>query len=829
MAEEVIISGVGNGPPDFATESTQKAVLAALGSIPGISPAEIDKLSKAIGKGDQSISDALRSLSLNNKKEQNETNKKLQKQIDSIEGLRDGEKKRHRESLETLQKMNTLFAATKKAMDEGQMGMFEGIATVLGGVGTVVGGVGAAVGKAIVALGTMANAANSFAIQIGEDRFNLANEIRQSGLASSLNATQSSMIGFADMVNQSSFTLGQAAEFTRQFNQAVGGLGVQRSMKLVQDLAFGFEDTAGMLQRFGMDFNQVKNVAGEYLESIRSMGQLDRMNDQQLRSGMMDFMDTVTVTSNILKINIEDAAKMVANTLSQRDDLTAMLATLPNDLRNNVQSVVAGLGAQNTQFGESIAQFVAAGGMQNFLTTDQGQAVAGSAFGQEFLPILEQIGNQILAGGDLGQILAGAEGQLSRLSSLAQDDGFAAMIRQNADPLVRELLSDVIRLQDNIGDANAGNRADTNRAGLEDDRAFVNRAMVEQERSRVLDNILTTVADQFDYADNLESLNAANLELIQSIEKTAVPVIDAIGDEIADATTFIQEGFTQLGTAATELAGKLSKVLPGDQGAAQAEIENGAAQRAASGNLNRTATERRAAVQRQIREAEAAAAAEAAVEAAEQERMRLEFAVGGNRTRTEASAGRITELFNGINGRGSEKNIEFLDGEYRMSLRQDAYIPVPAELAKRLLGQRTTRNNILRDFERMEGGFSYGSTNSLLEALTSADGIDTQRVSQLLGIGRADQLSGFDNETGTFSDQRFQQFDTIVNELAENNALTKAELESLVAALTTYNANFEKGALWWKEADTERNEAEKAEAARLVQAVNNLINALGSN
>ena len=822
MAEEVIISGVGNGPPDFATEQTQKAIFAALSNIPGISPAEIDKLSKAIGKGDQSIADALKSLSLNTKKEQSDTNKKLQKQIDSIEGLRDGEKKRHRESLETLQKMNQLFAATKKAMDDGQMGMFEGIATVLGGVGTVVGGVGAAVGKAIVALGTMANAANSFAIQIGEDRFNLANEIRQSGLASSLTDTQSSMIGFADMVNQSSFTLGQAAEFTRQFNQAVGGLGVQRSMKLVQDLAFGFEDTAGMLQRFGMDFNQVKNVAGEYLESIRSMGQLDRMNDQQLRSGMMDFMDTVTVTSNILKINIEDAAKMVANTLSQRDDLTAMLATLPNDLRNNVQSVVAGLGAQNTQFGESIAQFVAAGGMQNFLTTDQGQAVAGSAFGQEFLPILEQIGNQILAGGDLGQILAGAEGQLSRLSSLAQDDGFAAMIRQNADPLVRELLSDVIRLQDNIGDANAGNRANTNRAGLEDDRAFVNRAMVEQERSRVLDNILTSVADAFDYGNNLEKLNAANLELIQSIEKTAVPVVDAIGDEIADATTFIQEGFTDLGIAASELAGKLSKVLPGDQAAAQAEIADGAAQTAARGNLDKTIEEQKAAALDLIRRAEAEAAAE-------QERMRLEFTVGGNRTRTEASEERITQLFNGINGRGTEKNIEFLDGEYRMGLRQDAYIPVPEALAKRLIGQRTTRNNILRDFERMDGGFNYSNTNSLLQALTSADGIDTQRVSQLLGIGRADELSGFDASTGTFSDQRFKEFDTIVNELADNNALTKTELQKLAAALENYNANFEKGMWWWKEDDTERNAAEKAEANRLVEAVTRLVNSLGSN
>ena len=51
---------------------------------------------------------------------------------------------------------------------------------------------------------------NAFAIQAGEDRFNLANEIRQSGLATSLSTAQSGLVNFSEMVNKSSFTLGQA-------------------------------------------------------------------------------------------------------------------------------------------------------------------------------------------------------------------------------------------------------------------------------------------------------------------------------------------------------------------------------------------------------------------------------------------------------------------------------------------------------------------------------------------------------------------------------------------------------------------------------------------
>ena len=48
-----------------------------------------------------------------------------------------------------------------------------------------------------------------------EDRFNLANEIRQSGLMAGFDTVQAGMLNMAEMINQTGFTFGQAAVFTK--------------------------------------------------------------------------------------------------------------------------------------------------------------------------------------------------------------------------------------------------------------------------------------------------------------------------------------------------------------------------------------------------------------------------------------------------------------------------------------------------------------------------------------------------------------------------------------------------------------------------------------
>ena len=828
MAEEVIIGGVSGGAAQYATEQTQLQVLAALSGIPGITPAQLDKLSKSIGKGDKEIADALRVLQNANTKNDKSALDKLTSIRNSVADtlVKDTERNKQLKEQIRLEKnsmaqLSALISDINRGIDESSISLGEGLQAALAGVGAVLAPVVSVVGGVVAGLAAASNAANSFAIQLGEDRFNLANQVRQSGLATTLSDTESSMMNFAEIVNQNSFTLGQAQTFIQDFGRAVGGLGIQRSLKLVEDMAYAGAEGANMMQRFGMDFDQVKNVAGEYLETVRSLGMLDRMNDQQLRSGMQDFMDTVTVTSNILKVNIEEAAKMVANTLAQRDDLTAMLATLPTDLRNNVQNVVAAMGAQGTQFGESIAQFVAAGGMQNFLTTEQGQAVAGSAFGQEFLPILEQIGSQILAGGDLGQILASTEGQLANLIGSAQDGGFAAMIRQNADPMIRELLSDLIRMQDTIGDANAGNRADTTRAGLGDDRAFVDRAMVAQEQALALDNVMNALGKAFDYGENLTELNAANLALIQSVETTVIPAIDTIAPAIADGTTLVQESLTNLATVVSDAVGVISRVLPGDQSARQAEIE---AENAASREtLGLTVEEFDRMSQQEIQNA-------LRIQREQQEQFRRQIETGDGLVQRNVSDSEIERVFQQNQNRQiDEYTLEDGSTEFRMKFGEGMYAVLSEELAARLEAERATRRDIIS--RREEFDVSAGFMQNVLSSLVgSQDGqINAQNLASYLGVGSNDtfgsnQLENYNSNLKQFEDSRFEFLDQTIREMEERGALNISQIERLIETIN--NMNTEYGALSGGEARTQRETTEKE---NLVAALRELVRDLRSN
>ena len=100
---------------------------------------------------------------------------------------------------------------------------------------------------------------NAFLGQAFEDRFNLTNEIRQTGLFAGLDSASSGLVQFSKTVRDNNFTLGQAAEFTKQFSRAVGITGVEAALEFVNSMAYDrtLEDgktALGMMKRFGMDF-----------------------------------------------------------------------------------------------------------------------------------------------------------------------------------------------------------------------------------------------------------------------------------------------------------------------------------------------------------------------------------------------------------------------------------------------------------------------------------------------------------------------------------------------------------------------------------------------
>ena len=82
------------------------------------------------------------------------------------------------------------------------------------------------------------------------------------------------------------------------------------------------------------------------------MGVLDRMSQQQMRNGMEDFMSWRYVTSNVLKISLEEAAKMMSQTL-QRDDVSVLLATMdPDRADKNIRQTIGSAGMLEGALGE---------------------------------------------------------------------------------------------------------------------------------------------------------------------------------------------------------------------------------------------------------------------------------------------------------------------------------------------------------------------------------------------------------------------------------------------------------------------------------------------
>ena len=123
-------------------------------------------------------------------------------------------------------------------------------------------------------------------------------------MVTGLDSASASLTGFGDTVRSNNFTLGEAAEFTRRFSKAPGVM--DGALKFVDSMAMA-DGGADMMRRYEVEFGEVANVFSEYLETVRNLGMLDRMSQADMRSGMEDFMDAVVTTSNVMKINLEDA------------------------------------------------------------------------------------------------------------------------------------------------------------------------------------------------------------------------------------------------------------------------------------------------------------------------------------------------------------------------------------------------------------------------------------------------------------------------------------------------------------------------------------------
>lgn len=372
-----------------------------------------------------------------------------------------------------------------------------------------------------------------------QERFDMASELRQSGLMNGLSGMNDGMISIANTISETGFTFGQAAEFTKSFSEAVGVKGVKATLDFVNNMAQG---PTGLMEQFSMEFGQVAHLSGEYLESLRLAGQLNRMTDQQQRLGMDSFMSNVAATSNVLKVSMEEAASIMKNALT--DEQRGMLLTLPDQMRTSLKSGMEFMGGMNNPLAELITTRLGAGRNQ-FMQTEQFQEMSGSQAGQELIKFTNQAANVLETQGDAAfqEFMAGQgsgfiDSLIETFSSsqnrgVAFTDGTMALIGQLA--AFQQTLSEAGQ---GIG---GGDRADT----------VENRRREGQRQAKVgFEDAFNSLMPGF--INNVENLTETNRRFAETARDTIKENANLI-DGFSNASTLTKQVVIETGTLVTKL------------------------------------------------------------------------------------------------------------------------------------------------------------------------------------------------------------------------------------------------------------------------------------
>lgn len=314
-----------------------------------------------------------------------------------------------------------------RELQEGMgMGLGDAIGSLAGGRMSLANGLGLLGSGASAVYGAVQGGRN-FALGQIEGRFDLATELRQSGLLSAIGEMRQSFVDIASTVNNSSMTLQEAAEFTRQFSRAVGVVGVSESLSFVKEMAHSRD----LIGQFGLSFAQVATISGTYMETLERLGMLESISARDRDRGMMSFMEVVESTSQTLKVSMEDAARMISEYLG-RDDISAMILTAANQLSPEMQAQIGQMGNMGP-LGEIIA--MGAIDPSRFQLTDEYQALMNPAL-SGVRGIIEQMQTELAMGGNAADITARYSQQLADIvrndpvvgQLVAMDDEVASLV-----------------------------------------------------------------------------------------------------------------------------------------------------------------------------------------------------------------------------------------------------------------------------------------------------------------------------------------------------------------------------------------------------------------
>ena len=393
----------------------------------------------------------------------------------------------------------------------------------------------------VIALATGAEAASQAGFDV---RFDMASELRQTGLMDGIGGLNEGFISIAQTISETGFTFGQAAEFTKQFSQAVGVQGVKGTLDFVNNMARG----PGMyMEQFSMEFGQVAHISGEYLDSLRIAGQLQGRDRQQLRMGMDDFMSNVQATANVLKISMEQAATLLKNSLT--DEQKGLIATLPEEMRMAIQSTAQMGMAQDNPMMKLIATRLAAG-EGNFIQTQEFQDMSNSMAGQEMIKFAQQAASILENNGtDAFQDFMANQGvsfseDLIQLMSQAGNravgiaNGDMGMIGQMA-----EGFQTLASFNQGVSGGNTGPDGEDNAAMLQRDGQV--QAQVSSELA--INSLMPG------FISNVRNLTDTNRAFAEQAARTIIQNANVI-DGFSNAVTGVKEVLVDLGNLSLKIA-----------------------------------------------------------------------------------------------------------------------------------------------------------------------------------------------------------------------------------------------------------------------------------
>lgn len=542
MADNVFIDGLGAGVPAWSTETTQekllqkmtegvskdtaagKQMILLLGKISRGEKATKDQLAKAVqALGDIKSSTNDSAVAAKGNKKSND------QQLGLFTRLISGMDKQ----TAILKKQENW--ASKSASYMKQQGMSQGAADMqasFDGVGDTFGKIMSAAnedGFKIAASIAAAVEGLSASFETGvEDRFNLAQEMRQSGMFAGMDTASAGLMNLAKTVTGANFTFGEAQAFTQKFSQAIGVRGVKASMEFADSIASSGDEGSDFMNKFGMEFREVTDIAGTYMETVRTLGHLDKLSNSELRTGMDSFMTTVVSTSNIMKINLQDAAEMIKDTLKQ-DKFVSMLSTLDKTTADTVKNMVGQFGGQDSPFAQALATRLAAGSQGAFAQTSEFSAINSDAITQQFLPMIEKIAGAVQGGPDamnaelasLGPALREMIASGKSMSSLVMSDTGSA----------RASLAAAIQIEQMIAKADAGyvgTSADDQAVNLLSER--VRQSQKESE------NFQNMALNQIDIAKEIGELNESRVRFIAALADLTANLTPALATAMTAAT-----------------------------------------------------------------------------------------------------------------------------------------------------------------------------------------------------------------------------------------------------------------------------------------------------